>query len=431
MNRHYMNTFTFTFNSDKSMIESLQEGFYEWISKIERDRDLYEVSIVSGNFHPPFYGRLAVKYKSRVLFYVDFYKGYERDKNTIRVYGTFQIRAADEGKDILPIDQNLIIGVSLAKSALYANYNGNPNVPIAKMLEDILPLKDPKKVERIIEILNIPSEEILFDTYEKRYIITSSIDMLKWQQEEQPHFFYKYMSLDVFYQMMEKGTFRMNSITSQSDVTETFYLGDFLCDDYEDEIERFKEAVLEINTLISSFTTSYDNAVMWCGYGDEGKGVCLGFQLIDNGTLHQVQYIDEKTTNLNDYKEKAAILKKEGIRIHYADIDNYHRFVKNNKYKREKEWRLIHKHNGHLNPTKYGDRSAAYHEFKFEANKLKDLGIELISVDLGPCYTKESSPFPLLAMSIKSVFGHKVVVNRSRLTEADIQKIKMNIEKGL
>ena len=91
MNRHYMNTFTFTFNSDKSMIESLQEGFYEWISKIERDRDLYEVSIVSGNFHPPFYGRLAVKYKSRVLFYVDFYKGYERDKNTIRVYGTFQI----------------------------------------------------------------------------------------------------------------------------------------------------------------------------------------------------------------------------------------------------------------------------------------------------------------------------------------------------
>lgn len=432
MNRHYMNTFTFTFNSDKSMIESLQEGFYEWISKIERDRDLYEVSIVSGNFHPPFYGRLAVKYKSRVLFYVDFYKGYERDKNTIRVYGTFQIRAADEGKDILPIDQNLIIGVSLAKSALYANYNGNPNVPIAKMLEDILPLKDPKKVERIIEILNIPSEEILFDTYEKRYVITSSIAMLKWQQDEQPHFFYKYMSLDVFLKMKNNGIYRMHSITSQSDVTETFYLGDFLCDDYENEMERFKRGVTEKKILISSFTTSYDDENMWNEYGNKGKGICLGFQFTDNGILHQVQYIDEKTTNLNGYKEKAAILKREGIRIHYADIDNYHRFVKNDKYKKEKEWRLIYKYDGNLDEDVYGNyKYVTYHDFKFEANKLKDLGIELISVDLGPCYTKENSPFPSLAESIKSIFGHKVVVNRSRLTEAYIQKIKMNIEKGL
>lgn len=167
MNKYYINTFTFTLNPDKSMIESLQEGFYEWISKIERDKELYEVSIVPSNFHHPFYGRLAVKYKSRVLFYVDFYKGYERDKNTIRVYGTFQIRAADEGKDILPIDQNLIIGVSLSNSALYANYNGNQNVPIAKMLEEILPLKDAKKVDRIIEILNIPSEEILLTLTKK------------------------------------------------------------------------------------------------------------------------------------------------------------------------------------------------------------------------------------------------------------------------
>ena len=164
MNKYYINTFTFTLNPDKSMIESLQEGFYEWISKIERDKELYEVNIVPGNFHHPFYGRLVVKYKSRVLFYVDFYKGCERDKNKIRVYGTFQLRAVDEGKDILPIDQDLIIGVSLANLALYANYNGNQNVPIVKMLENVLPLKDPKKVERIIEILNIPSEKIIFDT---------------------------------------------------------------------------------------------------------------------------------------------------------------------------------------------------------------------------------------------------------------------------
>ena len=68
-----MNTFTFTFNPDKLMIESLQEGFNKWISKIERDKELYEVSIVPGNFHHPFYGRLVVKYKNRVLFYIDFY----------------------------------------------------------------------------------------------------------------------------------------------------------------------------------------------------------------------------------------------------------------------------------------------------------------------------------------------------------------------
>ena len=117
-------------------------------------------------------------------------------------------------------------------------------------------------------------------------------------------------------------------------------------------------------------------------------------------------------------------------RIHYANIDNYHRFVKSDKYKKEKEWRLIHKYNGRLNLTQYGDRSAAYHDFKFEANKLKDIGIKLVSVDLGPCYTKENTPFPLLAVSTNSLWGSKIVVNRSRLTEADIKKIKMNTEKS-
>lgn len=80
--------------------------------------------------------------------------------------------------------------------------------------------------------------------------------------------------------MMKNKTFRMNSIISQSDTTETFYLGDFLCDEYENEMKRFKGILSEKNILISSFTNLFDNLQMWKEYGDKGKGICLGFKVI-------------------------------------------------------------------------------------------------------------------------------------------------------
>ena len=140
-------------------------------------------------------------------------------------------------------------------------------------------ISDKEDVKKIINVFGISSDRVKMDTYQKRYVIDSPIPELQWKEGAAPRAFYKYVSLDVFHKMLLNGTYRMNSIISQSDTQETFYIGDLVCGDYEDEYKRFKGMLSEENTLISSFTTKYDDAYMWKEYGDKGKGVCLCFHL--------------------------------------------------------------------------------------------------------------------------------------------------------
>lgn len=176
--------------------------------------------------------------------------------------------------------------------------------------------------------------------------------------------------LKVFHLMLLHGTFRMNSIVSQSDTQETFYLGDFVCSDYEDEFKRFCGMLSEQTVLISSFTTKHDDAYMWKEYGDDGRGACLGFRLTGGQKLRQMQYIDEKTTELRKYKHLVDQLKEEGVHVHFSAIDDWHRFVKNDKY-----------HNQ--------------------------------SILIGPNQPDGTSNFPLLAQRAHKLFGKEIIVNRS------------------
>ena len=333
-----MIAFTFQY-SEQPMIESLQDALMEWISHIEIDQEKYSVEMLPMECHHPMYGRLAVNYDTKLLFFVDFYKKYGRTNEGKRtVNGMFHIRIQDEGKDLLTPGDSMILQIN---DRFQVNYRGRQNVPIAQALMDVLPIRDEEKVGKIVEILGVKRENILFDSFEKRYIVTSPIKEFDWQEEDVPSYFHKYISLGTFHKMLQNKTFRMNSIISQSDTTETFYLGDFLCDDYEDEFKRFGNVLSEKKILIASFTKNGDDIGMWYDYGDKGKGVCLGFCLLGGQTLHQIQYINEEKSPLNKYREQVKRLKEEEIRIHFSSIDDHRRFVKRSKYVDEKEWRLI------------------------------------------------------------------------------------------
>lgn len=413
--------------SNQSMLDSLQEALMEWISHIEIDQDKYCVEIMPMECHDPMYGRLVVKYGTMPLFFVDFYKKYGRTMEGKRtVNGMFHIRIQDEGKDLLTPGDSMILQIN---DRFQVNYRGRQNIPIAQALMDVLPIRDEEMVSKIVNILGVKREDILFDSFEKRYIVTSPIKEFDWQEDEVPTEFHKYISLSTFHKMLQNKTFRMNSIISQSDTTETFYLGDFLCDDYEDEFKRFGNVLSEKKIVIASFTKNGDDIGMWYDYGDKGKGVCLGFCLLGGQTLHQIQYIDEEKSPLNKYREQVKRLKEEGIRIHFSSIDDHRRFVKSSKYIDEKEWRLIVDYNGELDDDIYGDRFVKYKEFPFIGNELKDIGIRLTSITVGPCQPNGTSNFPLVVDRVFQEFGRQIIMNRSDINESDMKVYIQNKEK--
>ena len=396
---------------DRPDIEVWKEGFKRWLSAIEIDRGKFDVEVVPGYNRLPNLGKMVVTYDGKLLFDIHLYRKYGRSENGRRtICGMFTVSIQDEGMMLMKPGEKLQLNID-DKGGV--NYLGK-QTHIVEALMDVLPLRDEKVVKKIANALGISPEHIKMDTYQKRYVIDSPIPELQWKEDAAPRAFYKYVSLDVFHKMLQNGTFRMNSIISQSDTQETFYIGDMVCCDYEDEFKRFAGVISEQNTLISSFTTEYDSKYMWRNYGDNGQGVCLCFNLIGGQTLKQMQYVKEKTTNLWKYKKVVDHLKNEGVHLHFSAIDDWHRFVKNDKYYDEKEWRLLIDYRGDIKYDLYGNRCVSYNDFKFKGRDLPEIGLQLESIVIGPNQPKGASNFPLLTQRVHNVFGEEVVVNRSQ-----------------
>lgn len=148
-------------------------------------------------------------------------------------------------------------------------------------------------------------------------------------------------------------------------------------DEYENEEDRFKVILKEKQVVISSFTDKYDDDYMWHQYGDDGKGVCLGFRKTDNKPLSSIIYVDKETTNLWKYREKTIQLKQEGIPVHFKAVDSIHRFVKDKIYNKEQEWRLVLENQTDLQTTFYGERMVWYKDFPFDGPLLSAAGLRL------------------------------------------------------
>lgn len=393
-------------------IEALAEGFRKWMSAIEIDAEKYDLKILSGYKSPEDLGRLEVIYNQQRLFLVNFYRKYFRTETGKRgVRGMFTVRVMNEGADFVNPGEHICLNIDDRLNVSYLGKQTN----IVEALQDVLPIRDEDQVSRIVEVLGVSPEHIKMNSFQKRYVIDMPIPELNWKEELAPGRVYKYVPLNVFYQMLQNGTFRMHSIVSQSDTHETLYLGDLVCGGYEDEFKRFKGMLEEQTVLISSFTTAYDNEKMWKDYGDKGKGVCLRFRLIGGQRLRQIQYVDEETTSLRSYKEKVDRLKEEGIHVHFSTIDDCHRFVKSGRYDVEKEWRLVLDYDGEVDSALYGDRCVWYKDFKFDGCELKEVGLRLESILIGPVQPEGTSNFPSLVQMIHKKFGKHVIVVRGGL----------------
>lgn len=394
-------------------LHTLERIFRKWLEGIEMDAEEYEVKSTPAPDPERAFGRLEVTYRQKTLFFANFYKKYLRTEAGKRsIQGMVTVRRRNDGRLLTAPGETLTLNID---DHWRVNYNGK-QAELADALQDVLPIRDEAEVQRIMETLRIGPEHIRMDSFQKRYVVDIPIPELQWEEEPEPALFYKYVPLEVFHKMLLNGSFRMNSIVSQSDREETFFLGDLLCADYEDELKRFAGVLREQTVLISSFTTEYDSSKMWKEYAGEGRGVCLCFSLIGRQTLHQVQYVNRSSSPLMKLKESVLQLKADGICVHFSAVDDCHRFVKDDKFGAEKEWRLIIDYEKEVDYELYenGTRCVAYKEFKFEGRDLPDIGLRLDSVLIGPKQPSGADNFPLLTQRAQACFGKDLIVNRSK-----------------
>ena len=304
----------------------------------------------------------------------------------------------------------------------------------AELLDILLPLADDGKVKRIyeeLETIGIKDVSIKFDAFACKYVVETDIhsflyddgNISKATEDIRNKRFYKYMSFNTYIEMLKSKKFRLNSIMSMNDSSETFYLGDFLCNAYEDERRKVlhpkskyfqdgglrKNKVVEYkNNLIGCFSEKVDNALMWRLYGEGGKGVCLEFQ-IENETLKPVLYLDDNNQKVKQLTEVAGKLKNDGILLYYNDLSNYHFYTKSRYFRDEGEWRILKEvRDEELGVASYSGLICLYKDYPFE-----ELGLKPTVAYLGANLAYKDVNIPLLVdLSKRNLKVQNVMLSR-------------------
>lgn len=91
--------------------------------------------------------------------------------------------------------------------------------------------------------------------------------------------FYHYCSLDTLHKIIEGKTIRLSNIDRMNDSNEGKDIEKFVKDIIEDMHESLKEQYYNQRIYISCFSKGKDILSQWRAYGDNGKGVAIGFDL--------------------------------------------------------------------------------------------------------------------------------------------------------
>lgn len=297
------------------------------------------------------------------------------------------------------------------------------------ILEERIPLGTDSQKELIDDAFrrnHLDYSKISFDTISLRYVIQvdPKSEFIE-TKVEKCNQVYKYTTLSTFKKILEKGTFRLNSIISMNDTSEAFFLGDYLCDDYNDNIRkrfdsfyneedskglRYNKLLEYKNILISSFTTKYDDSLMWERYGDKYQGVCIAFEY-NPKVMKPITYCGKNDDFFNQLKNVSKELLKKGIRVYYDFIDDRQFYVKHWQFEGESELRLIQRcEKSDLKFELYGNLLTYYHDYKFE-----ELGLKPVGLLVGAMLPNKDLNFPLLC----ELAQEKLNINEVNISKCD------------
>ena len=274
-------------------------------------------------------------------------------------------------------------------------YKDNQSLSLDDELNKVLPLSDENKVYQIktsLEKEGFDNLDIKFDTLRKRYIVIGDLSHIlglveddKSEDKKDFLYLYKYMSLDTYFSMLMNKTFRMNSILAMNDESESFFLDEDLFDIYSGKgvAEKYNNVIQNSRTLISSFTNQGDSGLMWRLYGENGRGICLGFEVPKN-KIKKIHYLSELNAGYSKLKNCVNDLLKEGISIYFKDANQFKYYTKSDGFRYEEEYRLSYTAaEEELAWAKYGNILSPYRDFSFIKNTCEIIDIKLSSVWIG------------------------------------------------
>ena len=320
---------------------------------------------------------------------------------TINIHNDSRWYSEEQSAPSINIDEFLRYGNGLQ----FSNLN--------EFLDKYLPIKKDEQIHEInkeFQKIGISLEDIKFNTCDNRYWLYFKLSKYinNAEPEEKPSFLCKYLSLSTYMNMLKNKTFRMNSITSMNDTSETFFLGEFLCDIYKTKEERYKETIKNHNILITSLSKPFDSALMWRLYGDNGKEVCLVFDT-KSAEVNPILYIGEKNPQYQNLRTAIRNLKNKGINTFINDIEKQRFFVKSSQFDYEKEYRLMYTSDS-ISYTQYENLISYYKDFDInEMGYIPELKLSLFEIIIGANLPEPEVNYPLLVNLTNQTFGVDII----------------------
>ena len=200
---------------------------------------------------------------------------------------------------------------------------------------------------------------------------------------------YHYCSLDSFLQIITHKTIRLSSMRHMNDPNElkwgfnkyllTYDLTDEEKKEYED---KFQE--LSYNIHMACFSEQKDLLSQWRAYGDQGKGVAIGFDITYIGIKQYVK--SQKVMYPNQNQEHKIFNKDAQTMFHDHNVDRLiddSFFKKNPAFLEEEEFRIMYNHcNNDKSPLlfrKKGEFITSYIDIPIE-----NFDISISNIILGP-----------------------------------------------
>ena len=300
----------------------------------------------------------------------------------------------------------------------------NETFRFEECLDKYLPIGNEEAKEIIknsLTNIGLRDVEVVFDTYQKTYLVKSNLhEFLDFQKnkDEENVWVYKYTSLETYRNILNHGTFRMNSIIAMNDENESLWADLVTSKDETPNEEYYKSVVKNKNLLITSFTSKEDNATMWRLYGDQGKGTCMAFSVPAN-RITKVLYVNEKDEKVRKLKEARTALLSKGIKVEFSDMSEMKYYIKHSDFSIEGEYRYLYDAGDkNLDIANYGDLLSPYKDFKYDeqTQKFGNLPFKLEYVIIGKNISQYKTVFPLLVAETAKRFPSVAIYESNMIT---------------
>lgn len=285
-----------------------------------------------------------------------------------------------------------------------ARVSGNELHDLTYYLDEYIPIGVEEargKVDACLRKHNLAGNQVSFNTMTGKYAIEMDLESylnFPKSEEKDKLFLYKYTSLESYRNMLNHGTFRINSVVAMNDVSETLW-ADFMMGEGDIDDETYYESVVgNRNKLVTSFTSMRDDATMWRLYGHKGNGVCLIFE-VPTQDVTKVLYVSESDANMQVLKEVRHELADNDIHIEFRGLDKMKLYIKSSSYRVEGEYRYVYDaKEDMLEIADYGSLLSPYKDFRYNA-ELKGfdgLPFRFVGVIFGRSIPNFKTVFPLL-----------------------------------